>query len=78
MLHGCPWRFAIGALFEAIFTAIGLIFQLVLGFIAWLFQPVIRAIRDSVGADRQKTAPTQMKRRELPQGAMDGILAAPG
>lgn len=37
---------------------------------------MIRAIRDSVGADRQKTAPTTVKRRELPQGAADGILAA--
>ncbi|MDB5575277.1 MAG: hypothetical protein JWR80_453 [Bradyrhizobium sp.] len=76
MLHGCPWRFAIGALFEAIFTAVGLIFELVLGFIAWLFRPMIRAIRDSLGADRPKPAPTTIKRRELPQGATDGILAA--
>lgn len=75
MLHGCPWRFAIGQLFEAIFTVIGLVFQLLLGLVAWLFRPVIRAIRTSLGADRQNV-PTTVKRHELPQDVMDGILAA--
>lgn len=66
----------IGSLFEAVFTVIGLVFQLVFGFVVWLFRPVIRAIRSGLGIDRHRTAPTEIKPRELSRDAMDGILAA--
>ncbi|MBP6766400.1 MAG: hypothetical protein KA171_01400 [Reyranella sp.] len=65
----------IGSLFEAIFTAVGLVFQLVLGFAFWLFRPVVREIRRALGIDRPKNAPTKIEQRELPPGALAGILA---
>ena len=66
----------IGSLFEAVFAVIGLIARLALGVVVWLFQPLIRALRAVLGADRTRTAPNAIKQRELPQGAMDGILTA--
>lgn len=76
MLHGWQRRFAIRSFFEAIFAVLGFILELFLEIVAWLFRPVIRAFRSSLRSDRQKVAPTEAKRRDLPQGAMDGILAA--
>lgn len=65
----------IGSLVEAVFAVIGLVAELVLGVIAWMFRPVIRAIRASLGTDR-RSIPAEVKPRELPRDALEGIPAA--